>query len=536
MGYPYYYPNLTTSVSITDYFQPIYNTSAARYCHEKNRDKNGDGVIDASETVWYLPSYSDMEAVENNRPAMQPLNGSYWTSTEANANESWAFVFSITPATSSRSKSSKAVLMHVRCVRGTGIPMQEPSLSGTATLGISAGTSDEAKLSIIDEVDFGLTWTISSNTPTWLKIATDISGTGAADTHTGIGPKTLYAYASTVNNTGSLRTATITLKRDGSSEKTTTAKQMFLPPLTVDKTSMELLFLDEESQAFKITDKNTNTVDWKVTSNQAWLSISTDPLTKGTQSRTGNGNATLYAYIDSRNTSTSTQRTAIITISRLGMTDKTITVRQKPTPSPYHPAPHVGWAGSNIYWDATNKRLTFDDKGVTTNADYQGVTFHWSLLVPISPVYPISVPGSIIFSPAPIFPPYNVPQLIHTPNETDANWHHLLEAHNPGKNIGDICRYISKRGWAPGAASGKTWRMPTYHEMSEFLSYPWTSTYKVVPSVSPHGARVLKSNETYIRLYKLIIRYLCLILFYPIEFMWCSFAILWCKIAIFAPR
>lgn len=495
-GYPYYYPDLTVSTPPNDYFHPIYNTSAARYCHEKNRDKNGDGIIDANETVWYLPSYSDMEAVENNRPALQPLNGGYWTSTEANANESWTFVFSITPATSSRSKSSKAVLMHARCVRGTGTPMQEPSLSGTATLGISAGTSDEAKLSIIDEVDFGLTWTISSNAPTWLKIATDISGTGAADTHTGIGPKTLYAYASTANNTGSLRTATITLKRDGSSEKTTTAKQMFLPPLTIDKTSMELLFLDEESQAFKITDKNTNTVDWKVTSNQAWLSISTNPLTKGTQSRTGNGNATLYAYIDSRNTSTSTQRTAIITISRLGMTDKTITVRQKPTPSPYHPAPHVGWAGSNIYWDATNKRLTFDDKGVTTNADYQGVTFHWSLLVPISPVYPISVPGSIIFSPTPIFPPYNVPQLIHTPNETDANWHHLLEAHNPGKNIGDICRYISKRGWAPGATSGKTWRMPTYHEMSEFLSYSWTSTYKVVLPVSPDGT----SNILYGRL------------------------------------
>lgn len=56
------------------------------------------------------------------------------------------------------------------------------------------------------------------------------------------------------------------------------------------------------------------------------------------------------------------------------------------------------------------------------------------------------------------------------------------------------------------------------------------------PLGDPAGARVLKSNKTYIRLYKLIIRCLWLILFYPIEFMWCSFAILWCKIAIFAPR
>lgn len=488
IGYPYYYPELTASSLTIDYFHPIYNTAAPRYCHEKNRDNNGDGVIDANETVWYLPSYSDMEAITNNQTAMQNLKGGYWTSTEANTTESWAFNFSANSReANSRGKYSKTSPLRVRCVRGAGTKMKEPSLSGTVTIGVSAGTNEGCKLTIMDEVDFNLTWTITSSAPAWLKIATDVNGGGAADVQTGKGPKTLYGYASTANNSGALRNATITLRREGSPDKTTTAKQEYLLPLTVNKTSMELLFLDEENQAFTVTDANATKVEWTVSSNQTWLSISTVPFIKGTQSRTGKGNATLYAYTNSRNTSTTSQRSATITISRLGMANKTITVIQKPTPQPYRPAPHAGWAGSNIYWDAKNQRLTFDDKGVTTNADYQGVTFYWSLLIPISTVYPITLPGSIIFSPEPILPPYTVPQLVHTPNATDQNWHHLLEAHDPKKNMGDICRYISKRGWAPGAASGKTWRMPTWYEMSTFLTYSFTSQHKVVPSVSSDG-------------------------------------------------
>lgn len=37
-------------------YDPIYNTYAARYCFEKNRDLNGDGVIVGNEIKWYLPS------------------------------------------------------------------------------------------------------------------------------------------------------------------------------------------------------------------------------------------------------------------------------------------------------------------------------------------------------------------------------------------------------------------------------------------------------------------------------------------------
>ncbi len=54
-GAPYYYPDPLGRI-----YHPIYKSSAARYCHEKNRDLNGDGIIDESETHWYLPSLNEL--------------------------------------------------------------------------------------------------------------------------------------------------------------------------------------------------------------------------------------------------------------------------------------------------------------------------------------------------------------------------------------------------------------------------------------------------------------------------------------------
>lgn len=50
-GAPYYYPDANGRI-----YHPIYKSSAARYCHEKNRDVNGDGIIDESEAKWYMPA------------------------------------------------------------------------------------------------------------------------------------------------------------------------------------------------------------------------------------------------------------------------------------------------------------------------------------------------------------------------------------------------------------------------------------------------------------------------------------------------
>lgn len=59
---PYYYPDFTP-----DTYHPIYNSSAARYCHEKNRDINGDGVIDEAEAHWYMPAQQQVMLMHTGR-------------------------------------------------------------------------------------------------------------------------------------------------------------------------------------------------------------------------------------------------------------------------------------------------------------------------------------------------------------------------------------------------------------------------------------------------------------------------------------
>lgn len=54
-GPPYYYPEATGRI-----YHPIYKSSAGRYCHEKNRDLNGDGILDASEIHWYMPAQNEL--------------------------------------------------------------------------------------------------------------------------------------------------------------------------------------------------------------------------------------------------------------------------------------------------------------------------------------------------------------------------------------------------------------------------------------------------------------------------------------------
>lgn len=63
-GAPYYYPDASANI-----YHPIYKTTAARYCHEKNRDLNGDGKIDVSESHWYLPSIDELQILNLHKEA-----------------------------------------------------------------------------------------------------------------------------------------------------------------------------------------------------------------------------------------------------------------------------------------------------------------------------------------------------------------------------------------------------------------------------------------------------------------------------------
>lgn len=115
-GAPYYYPNATANV-----YHPIYKSSAARYCHEKNRDMNGDGYIDASETKWYLPSQHELLMIY---VAGKYVSGkqegflfgvNYWSATEGNISTVWQTYFTNGTGMGPYDKNDNR--FRVRCIR-----------------------------------------------------------------------------------------------------------------------------------------------------------------------------------------------------------------------------------------------------------------------------------------------------------------------------------------------------------------------------------------------------------------------------------
>jgi hypothetical protein len=147
------------------------------------------------------------------------------------------------------------------------------------------------------------------------------------------------------------------------------------------------------------------------------------------------------------------------------------------TSANYTPPTHSGWAGSNIYWDAENHRLTFDGVGETAHQNYQGLFFKWGSLIGISPEGNFSA-SKVIYAPGD-FNYYEATTMsdfygsgtytsITNNNPTSTSLqntqNNLVYLNNtpPTENSykGDICAYLSGQ---PGTPKGR-WRMPTQHE------------------------------------------------------------------------
>lgn len=400
-GKEYYYPVLTGSVMPSSYFHPVFNASAARYCHEKNRDADGDGIISQNETFWYLPSFADMYEIK--KSDLSGLNGTYWTSTEESNTKSWAFTF----PQKTMAAVDKTVTNRVRCVRGKGAVLPQATIKSTEEDQTKINLTYTAKVNgAFDITDgTGLTWTVTSDAADWLTIATTTTGTGAAKTQKGESDKTLHAYVATINTTGDYRKGTLTLTRGGMNEKPA----------------------------------------------------------------------------------------------------KTITVSQK---YQYRlPTAHKGWAGCNIYWDptfsnsdGTTGRLTFTDMGDTSLATIQGVYFQWGSLVALSAVGTYST-TSILFSPTgnKNFAYASIPNAGTTNITANRNRSYLLEIHDATRDIGDICKYISDKGWAPGATESKKWRMPTsneYEAAANYTRFPATGGFTAVSSNDSNGLMKVTSGYT----------------------------------------
>lgn len=139
------------------------------------------------------------------------------------------------------------------------------------------------------------------------------------------------------------------------------------------------------------------------------------------------------------------------------------------------------WARSNIVWDGS--KLTFavtQRDNQTIPASSQGVFFKWGSLVPLSPVGAGYTASQILFS-ASGTNNYDWAAIPHVEVTTGKfGSHSVVEDDfynfNDGNNTmgpgysstsdrGDICRYISARGWVEG-----NWRLPTQQEYNELIA------------------------------------------------------------------
>lgn len=111
----------TGSSTITyDQYDPIYNTYAARYCFEKNRDLNGDGVIVGSEIKWYLPSTEEQLLIFVGLNSWSTTISDRWTpnniyssSTTYSTGNNMAIVYS----SGMTGTTPISITNYVRCVR-----------------------------------------------------------------------------------------------------------------------------------------------------------------------------------------------------------------------------------------------------------------------------------------------------------------------------------------------------------------------------------------------------------------------------------
>ena len=94
IGTPFYMFNLSSA----DNYNTVYNTTAARYCHEKNADINGDGIISPEETVWYLPSEQELQMMWTYNEMLGLSPTFYWSSTRFSDDKAYAISMRRSPA------------------------------------------------------------------------------------------------------------------------------------------------------------------------------------------------------------------------------------------------------------------------------------------------------------------------------------------------------------------------------------------------------------------------------------------------------
>lgn len=163
----------------------------------------------------------------------------------------------------------------------------------------------------------------------------------------------------------------------------------------------------------------------------------------------------------------------------------------------YIPGKHKAWATTNIYYDPILKHLTFKEGGIPNDErKMQGVYFKWGSLWGISPagsygdskiLFPPSG-GSNFVAETPYSDYRNIPYIDENINlGSNTSRAYLYEITDEAKGIGDICKHLTDKGWAP---PGK-WRMPTQTEITGSFSTTNSEPWSLIEAKDLFGREVI---------------------------------------------
>jgi hypothetical protein len=132
------------------------------------------------------------------------------------------------------------------------------------------------------------------------------------------------------------------------------------------------------------------------------------------------------------------------------------------------------WARSNIVWDNVGQKLTFAvtaADNATIPANVQGLMFKWGSLVALTATRPSSssyiyATNNITYSPSgnKTFAWNTIPYGDNW-TENDFATYNNNTGYDAAADKGDICRYITAKGWVNGS-----WRIPTLTELYNLMT------------------------------------------------------------------
>ncbi|NDV84982.1 BACON domain-containing protein, partial [Bacteroides sp. 51] len=276
---------------------------------------------------------------------------------------------------------------------------------------------------------------------------------------------TITTTAVTSNGNSALPTdeeSTVTFRTEGGQEATVKLLQKNYGLIYNDVKSK---YASATSKEYSFTVKsNTN---WKIGSVTDASSVLTTASKSALETITGTSGTTTIKFT----VAASTTGTATLNfINEDGLfTDVAVTLNVQPVVP-------AEFGGSNIVWK--DGKLTFstgpDDTSVDAQA--QGVYFQWGSLVAISPVGANFSTSQILYKPEEYTTAITSWSTIPYVNETTAPFNNDVQTdddfatynsntgYNASTGKGDICRYISDKGWVEGS-----WRLPTAAEQQALM-------------------------------------------------------------------